>query len=58
MVRKNPEDYTTIELTKKTKKKLRKFQEYPKETDEKVLLRLIKNPIRPVLSDQKTKRRG
>ena len=36
-------DITTIRLKKETKKKLRKFQIHPREIDEDIILRLIKN---------------
>jgi hypothetical protein len=35
-------DITTIRLKKETKKKLREFAIHPRETDEDIILRLIK----------------
>ncbi len=43
--KKRGKEYTSIALNKTTKNKLRKLQKYPKETNEDILLRLIKKEV-------------
>jgi len=45
-------EITTIRLKKKTKKQLRKLEIYPRETDEDLILRLIKE-IKGIKNEKK-----
>ena len=44
---------TTIRLKESTKNKLKKFKEYPRETDEETLIRMIKNNLNKKEEDKK-----
>ena len=38
-------DYTSIGISKETKKKLQNLKEYPRETDNDILIKLIKGEL-------------
>ena len=46
-MRKNKEEYTTMSIKKTTKKEfLKNFKKYPSETQDEILIRLIKNEVK------------
>lgn len=45
MPRKNPKKFTSIAISKMTRKMLKNLKKYPRETDEDTLVRLIKKEI-------------
>jgi hypothetical protein len=46
MARKNPKEYSSIGISKKTKKEFKKLKEYPRETDEETLIKIIEKELK------------